>query len=71
MVYVFAVTMIDAVCSAVQNTDVIFFTRSYVTGLNHNLYNDVFSDMYTQQKSSAQMGFRVNPVLASNSCIQC
>ena len=27
--------------------------------------------IYTQQKSSAQMGFRVNPVLARNSCIQC
>ena len=26
---------------------------------------------YTQQKSSAQMGFRVNPVLARNSCILC
>ena len=27
--------------------------------------------IYTQQKSSAQMCFRVNPVLARNSCIQC
>ena len=26
---------------------------------------------YTQQKSSAQMGFRVNSVLARDSCIKC
>ena len=26
-------------------------------------------DKYTQEKSSAQMGFRVNPVLARSSCI--
>ena len=27
--------------------------------------------MYTPQKSSAQMGFNVNPVLARNRCISC
>ena len=47
----------------------LFFKVGGITNDMICAFVDMHFFIYTQQKSSAQMGFRVNPVLARNSCI--